>query len=171
METSTVVRAFHTFPVAVEIERKWVAERRPDVVPPDLHGTHLRQGYLAEEGDVTVRVRISDDLARLTVKAGAAAARTEVEVDIDRQDAEDLWPYTEGRRILKTRYRVPLADGLVAEVDVFEADLAGLCIVEVEFPSPEAARGFVAPEWFGRDVTEVKGWSNADLARHGRPDD
>src|SRR5215216_133537 len=84
METFTVVRTTHTCPMAVEIERKWVADRRPDAVTPDLCGTKLRQGYLAEDGDVTVRVRISDEWARLTIKAGSATARTEVEVDVDR---------------------------------------------------------------------------------------
>jgi CYTH domain-containing protein len=160
--------------MAVEIERKWVADRRPDAVTPDLRGIQLRQGYLAEDGDVTVRVRISDEGAKLTIKAGSATARTEVEVDVDRAEAEQLWPFTEGRRILKTRYRVPLdsshEDGLVAEVDLFEGDLDGLCLVEVEFSSEEVAAAFEAPEWFGRDVTSVKGWSNADLARDGRPD-
>lgn len=158
----------------MEIERKWLADRRPDVVTPGLRGAHFRQGYLAEDGAVTVRVRISDEWAKLTVKAGAATSRTEVEVDVDLAEAEQLWPFTEGRRVLKTRYRVPLdaslGDGLVAEVDLFEGDLDGLCIVEVEFPSEDDANAFEAPEWFGRDVTTVKGWSNADLARNGRPD-
>ena len=63
-----------------------------------------------------------------------------------------------------------LGHELVAEVDLFEGDLAGLCVVEVEFPSEDAASAFEAPDWFGRDVTAVKGWSNADLARNGRPD-
>jgi adenylate cyclase len=161
----------------LEIERKWVADRRPDVITPDLRGAPFRQGYLAVDRDGTVRIRISDGWAKLTVKAGAGAAtsRTEVEVDVDVADAEELWSFTEGRRIMKTRYRVPLApsvgEDLVAEVDVFDGDLAGLCLVEVEFPSEEAAGAFEAPDWFGRDVTAIKGWSNADLARHGRPAD
>jgi adenylate cyclase len=162
--------------MAIEIERKWVADRPPDVITTDLTGARFRQGYLAVDGDVTVRIRISDGWAKLTVKAGAGAStsRTEVEVDIDLAEAEELWSFTAGRRIIKTRYRVPLdpsvAVDLVAEVDVFDGDLAGLCIVEVEFPSEEAAGLFEAPDWFGRDVTAVKGWSNADLARHGRPE-
>jgi adenylate cyclase len=176
METFTVVRQAHTCPVAVEIERKWVADRRPDVITHELGGARLRQGYLAEDGEVTVRIRIGVDWAKLTVKAGASASasRTEVEVDVDPAEADELWPFTEGRRILKTRYRVPLdaslGHQLVAEVDLFEGDLAGLCVVEVEFPSEDAASAFEAPDWFGRDVTAVKGWSNADLARNGRPD-
>ena len=63
-----------------------------------------------------------------------------------------------------------LGHDLVAEVDLFEGDLAGLCLVEVEFASEDDANAFEAPDWFGRDVTAIKGWSNADLARNGRPD-
>ena len=130
----------------------------------------MRQGYLAEDGDVAVRVRISDESSRLTLKAGGGEVRTEVEFDVERSDAEQLWLHTEGRRLVKTRYRVPLPDSsLVAEVDLFEGELAGLCIVEVEFDSVEASGTFTPPPWFGREVTGVAGWSNAELARRGRP--
>ena len=159
--------------MATEIERKFVVDSRPDVLVPGLRGTHIRQGYLAEEGEVTVRVRITDEWSVLTVKAGKAEARTEVEVEVDRSEAEQLWPYSEGRRILKTRYRVPLGEeqggGLVAEVDLFEGDLAGLCVVEVEFESSDAAEAFAPPAWFGREVTGLSGWSNSALASSGRP--
>ena len=65
---------------------------------------------------------------------------------------------------------MPLPDSsLVAEVDLFEGELAGLCIVEVEFDSVEASGAFAPPPWFGREVTGVAGWSNAELARRGRP--
>jgi CYTH domain-containing protein len=156
----------------MEIERKWVAPEVPAGVGRDLSGTAMRQGYLAIDGDVTVRLRLTEDGARLTVKAGRSAARTEVEVDLPTADADELWPYTEGRRLVKTRYRLALPhDGLVAEVDVFDGALAGLCLVEVEFGSEAAARAFEPPSWFGREVTAVPGWSNAELARAGRPPD
>ena len=130
----------------------------------------MRQGYLAEDGDVTLRVRISDAGSWLTVKAGSGLARTEVEVTIDDEAAEELWPHTNGRQLEKTRYRVELPEsGLVAEVDLFEGELDGLCLVEVEFDSVDAANGFDPPQWFGREVTGQPGWSNADLARSGRP--
>src|SRR5262245_15925066 len=170
MEQLTVTRARHTFSMATKIERKWVAERRPKVLEGGLDGTYLRQGYLAEDGVVTVRVRIADDSSKLTVKAGGGQARTEVEVDIDRRDAEELWSLTEGRRLTKTRYRVALDDELTAEVDVFDGQLAGLVIVEVEFESQDAAEAFDPPDWFGREVTGVEGWSNSELARAGRPE-
>lgn len=157
--------------MSVEIERAFVADA---LVDPDLlgPGRRLRQGYVAGEGDVEVRVRIADSSADLTVKAGTGLSRTEVVLPLDAADAETLWPTTEGRRVDKTRHRVPLAGdaGLVAEVDVFTGALAGLVRIEVEFASEPAAHAFTPPAWFGREVTGEVAWSNAHLARHGRPD-
>ncbi len=48
--------------------------------------------------------------------------------------------------------------------------LAGLSVVEVEFGSEREAASFAPPAWFGRELTGETGWSNAALARHGRPD-
>jgi adenylate cyclase len=154
--------------VGVEIERKYLV---PDPPPEDVlgDGVPYRQGYLAGEGEVDTRVRIGPDAAWLTVKAGRGVARTEVDTPIDVADAESLWPHTVGRRLEKVRYRVPV-DGGVAEVDRYGGDLEGLWTVEVEFESDADADAFAPPPWFGADVTDVGGWSNGALARHGRPD-
>jgi CYTH domain-containing protein len=155
--------------VATEIERKFLVLEPPD---DDGRGTgvHYRQGYLAGEGDVETRVRIADDAAWITVKAGRGMARTEVEVAIERDEAEALWPHTVGRRLEKDRFRVPVAGG-VAEVDRYADALDGLWTVEVEFATAAAAAAFVPPAWFGPEVSQVDGWSNGSLARHGRPQD
>ena len=148
--------------MAVEIERKFTVASLSG-----LHlgaGTAIRQGYLAEEGDVEVRVRITPERAALTVKAGVGLRRTEVERELDIDEAEALWPHTEGRRLEKVRYRVALAE-VVAEVDVYGGALDGLVVVEVEFGSEDAAAAFVPPPWFGEEVTALGGWKNADLAR------
>lgn len=155
--------------MTIEIERKFVPAEPPD---PALLGVGepLRQGYVAEEGDVSVRVRIAPTGAMLTVKAGRGVARTEVELPISAHQAEALWPHTAGRRIDKTRFRVPVAGGaLVAEVDTYAGALEGLCTVEVEFDSLDASGSFSPPAWFGREVTGEASWTNAALARHGRP--
>ena len=152
----------------VEIERKFLAASVPgeqDLAP----GRRLRQGYLAEDGAVEVRLRRTGDAAALSVKAGAGLRRTEVEAPISAEDAEALWAHTEGRRLEKVRYEVVLDGGLVAEVDRYEGDLDGLVTVEVEFASEADAARFEPPAWFGRELTGAPGWSNAALARHGRP--
>ncbi len=154
--------------MAAEIERKWVAEKVP---PADAlgEGTPLRQGYVAIDGVVVVRVRIAPTVAWLTIKADTTAlSRIEVEMTLPLEEAEQLWPLTVGRRIDKTRHRIPLGT-LTAEVDVFGDALSGLCVVEVEFPSEADAEAFVAPAWFGREVTGDPRWTNALLARFGLP--
>jgi CYTH domain-containing protein len=160
----------HTGLVAVEIERKFVLSEIPDEAVLGV-GEPMRQGYLAEEGDVAVRVRISERAATVTVKAGGGLARSEVEMPISGEDAEELWAHTERRRMEKTRHRVDVGGGSdrVADVDVYAGGLSGLCTAEVEFDSQDDAAAFVPPRWFGREVTGEPGWSNAALARHGRP--
>lgn len=156
--------------MATEIERKYLVTDLADevVLGP---GSELRQGYLAEEGLVEVRIRIAGPDATLTVKAGKGRSRTEVERSLTTDEAEALWAFTEGRRVEKVRHRVDLPDGLVAEVDLYAGALDGLRTVEVELPSPEAADGFAPPAWFGRELTDEPGWGNAALARHGLPTD
>ncbi len=153
--------------MTTEIERKFLVTEIPgaDVLGP---GTRLRQGYLAEDGAVQVRVRISEGSAVLTVKAGAGLVRTEVEVGIGTDEAEALWPHTGGRRIEKVRHRVD-AGSRVADVDLYEGVLEGLCTAEVEFAAESEAAAFDPPAWFGRDLTGEDGWDNASLARRGRP--
>ncbi|HET7489891.1 MAG TPA: CYTH domain-containing protein [Acidimicrobiales bacterium] len=153
--------------MGTETERKFVVAQLPAGGVLGA-GTRLRQGYLAASDGVEVRVRVGGGEAWLTVKVGTGLSRHEVEVPITLVDAEALWPATEGRRVEKVRHRVPVG-GHVAEVDVYEGDLAGLRTVEVEFSSEDAARAFTPPAWFGDEVTGTPGWDNASLARHGRP--
>jgi CYTH domain-containing protein len=155
------------WPMTTEIERKWVVNDAPsegDLGP----GTSVRQGYLARDGDVEARIRFAGDEPTLTIKAGKGLERTEVEVSLPTADAEALWSHTDGRRIEKVRYRVPVG-GFVAEVDLYAGALAGLCTVEVEFPSRAEAEAFEPPDWFGREVTGDGAWSNASLAERGAP--
>ena len=160
----------HTLLVTTEIERKFVLSEVPGA---DVLGTgkELRQGYIAEEDDVVVRVRITDEDATLTIKAGGGLTRTEVEVSISKEEAEALWPHTDGRRIQKTRHRVagPELGDHVADIDVYAGALAGLYTAEVEFESEHAAAAFVPPDWFGREVTGEAEWTNSALARDGLP--
>ncbi len=153
-----------------EIERRFVLQTEPAAGLLDA-GTRLAQGYLCSGDGLSVRIRIVDTDAELTVKGGGGLARTEVNLPLGPDDAQALWPFTADQRIDKVRYRVPLGpDGLVAEVDRYAGDLEGLLTAEVEFEDEQQAADFVPPAWFGLEVTGDRTWSNAALARHGRPD-
>lgn len=153
--------------MTTEIERKFLVGEPPPAADRGA-GEHYRQGYVAEDGDVAVRVRITPSSAVLTVKAGRGVTRTEVEKPLTAEEAEALWQHTDGRRLTKVRHKIAVAGG-VAELDVYEGALAGLLTVEVEFETEDAARSFEPPAWFGREVTDDARWTNASLARHGLP--
>lgn len=148
-----------------EVERKFRVVRVPEGVDA---GVPLRQAYVAVDGDVEVRIRDAGGDCSLTVKGGHGLVRTEVEMTIDTAAFASLWPLAGARHLEKRRVRVPLGD-VVAELDRYEGRLAGLAVVEVEFPDRAAADAFVPPSWFGDELTGQRGWSNAALARDGAP--
>ena len=76
-----------------------------------------------------------------------------------------MLPKVDGTLIDKVRYLIPLEDGHVAELDIFQGTLAPLRLIEVEFESIEEAESFVAPEWFGDDVTNSTEYHNSNLSQ------
>ncbi len=156
--------------MTTEIERKFVLSEVPgaDVLGD---GEELRQGYVAEEDDVVVRVRITDEDATLTIKAGGGLSRTEVELSISKEEAEALWPHTDGRRIHKTRHRVagPELGDHVADIDVYAGALAGLYTAEVEFDSEQRREHSRHRSGSAVRSPASAEWTNAALARHGLP--
>lgn len=150
-----------------EVERKFRVAQVPDGAPA---GASLRQAYVAIDGDVEVRIRDEAGSYTLTIKGGSGLERAEVEVPIEAAQFDELWPLAGDRHLEKRRARIELGE-VVAELDRYEGRLAGLAVVEVEFPDREAAERFVPPAWFGDELTGLAGWSNAALARSGaRPD-
>jgi CYTH domain-containing protein len=154
---------------AIEIERKFLVTRLPD----DLDGhpaRPIRQGYLAIEGGGNeVRVRQIGDATVLTVKRGGGRTRIEEEIPIEPAAFERLWPLTEGRRVEKVRHLLPAGDAIVLELDVYEGDLEGLLVAEVEFASEADADAWVAPPWLGAEVTQDERYKNHRLATDGVP--
>jgi CYTH domain-containing protein len=115
--------------MSVEIERKFVVCRLDIPLPPQ--NEHIRQGYLAFEPEV--RVRISGGQAVLTVKGSGDVVRSEVEVEITPTDAERLLKVASGI-LEKRRYR--LGRWLL---DIFEGPLTGLRLLEIELSHPDEA--------------------------------
>lgn len=149
-----------------EIERKFLAGELPDEMRAQS-ATRIRQGYLSTE-PAEVRVRSSDDQAHeLTVKSVGGLQRIEITVPLSPEQFAELWALAD-TRIEKDRYASGL-DAWTAEVDVYEGKLAGLVVVEVEFPTEADARSFAPPSWFGAEVTEDPRYRNAALARAQAP--
>ena len=146
-----------------EIERKFLVRQ----LPGDLtshHSTEISQGYLVSMDDgLQVRLRKSGDCYSLTFKRGTGNVREEREVELTEEQFETLWPATAGKRLVKTRYEIPLGERIV-EIDVYHERHEGLIVAEVEFDEEEAAKNFQPPDWLGDDVTGDPRYSNQLLA-------
>lgn len=150
----------------MEIERKFLTKHIPfDITAyPCLQ---ISQAYISFSP--TIRIRQSNEDYILTVKGKGHLAREEFELPLSKADYDRLLQKTEGTPVIKKRYLVPLAEGLTAEVDIYEGELEGLMTTEVEFPSLEAAESFSAPQWFGKDVSQEKAYKNTSLSLYGKP--
>jgi adenylate cyclase len=152
----------------MERERKFLVKRLPKGLSRYPHA-RIRQGYIAvmsegRHGGASVRIRVEDGRFILNAKVGGHTSRQEVELPLSTAHGRAFWRLTAGRRLEKTRYRIPLGR-LTIEVDVFHGKLRGLVVAEVEFPSMKQLGAFAPPDWFGRDVTRRPEYGNAALAQ------
>lgn len=149
----------------VEIERKFLV----DELPSNLgEGASIRQGYVALDDATEVRIRAEGERRTLTIKGGQGITRAEIELDITDIQFDELWGLVGTRSLTKTRHEVPV-DGGLAQLDAYDGALAGLVVVEVEFPSMHDAEAFAPPKWFGAELTGDVRYSNARLAIGGPP--
>lgn len=148
----------------MEIERKYLVTS-DSYKQMAVARYHICQGYISREKTGTVRIRITDDKAYLTIKGKPAAghfARYEWEKEIDVQEAKELMQLCQGTIIDKTRWIVPAKeDGLKWEVDEFHGKHAGLTLAEIELTSEE--QEVEKPDFVGEDVTSDPRYYNANM--------
>ena len=159
----------------MEIERKYLVRELPSDLDSYPH-VEIEQGYLCTSP--TVRVRRMGDVHILTIKerlvdghhsvaSGEPIVNREEEFVLPADRYEALKAKCDGRMVQKTRYRIPLKDGLIAELDLFHGYHEGLQLVEVEFPNTEVADSFVPPAWFGKEVSDDRRYRNSYMAFNG----
>ena len=152
----------------IEIERKYLVDLAK--LPFSLDSLNVRiieQGYLCTAP--VVRIRRDNDKYELTYKSGGMMKRREENLPLNKEAYEHLKEKVDGRLICKKRYMIPLKSPinpeLMIELDVFEGELAPLVLAEVEFQDEETANTFIAPEWFGEDVTFCGKYHNSYLSK------
>ena len=148
----------------VEIERKFLVTSEEYKSQAVKH-YEIVQGYLCREQGKTIRVRIRDNKAFLTIKSSRlyeGIARFEWEKEIDVADAKQLLQLALPGLIEKTRWIVPaVGSQLVWEVDEFHGRHAGLVIAEIELEDENQA--FDKPAFVGKEVTGDPRYYNANL--------
>ncbi|MDE7370103.1 MAG: CYTH domain-containing protein [Muribaculaceae bacterium] len=145
-----------------EIERKFLVKDQ-SFMSMAVSVDRIEQGYISLRPGGTVRVRIKNDRAFITVKGlNNGAVRDEWEYEIPYSDAlEMINRVTEGTVIKKCRYNVDY-EGHKWEIDVFEGVYQGLILAEVELESADAP--IEIPPFIGDEVTGNPQYYNSVLS-------
>jgi len=155
--------------MAKEIERKYlVTDNSYKTMATSRY--RIIQGYISRRKEGTVRIRVRDDRAFITVKGiNDGISRDEWEYEIPLADAREmLATVCDGKIIDKTRYNVPFG-GLNWEIDEFHgiadpmspSPAGDLTIAEVELPSVGSMP--VLPPFIGQEVSGNPAYYNSAL--------
>ena len=147
-----------------EIERKFLLhlEEWKKLIKPA--GKHLRQGYISNNPEKTIRIRIAENQAWLTIKGiTIGASRLEYEYEIPLGEGLELLDNFAEAELEKIRYEIHHQDKLW-EVDVFLGDNNGLIVAEIELDSEDEK--FELPEWVAEEVTQEKKYYDSNLTKH-----
>ena len=147
-----------------EIERKFLVTG--EYKSKACHRSRIVQGYICRERGRTVRIRIRNDKAYITIKGASDAAgvsRYEWEKEIPLDEAQELMKLCQPGVIDKTRYLVPCGRH-VFEVDEFHDENEGLTLAEVELASVDEP--FEKPDFIGQEVTGDLRYYNSQLTKH-----
>ena len=148
--------------MATEIERKFLVSG--NAFRSMAYKTRsITQAYLSTSADATVRLRIIDDKAYLTVKSRTTGcSRGEWEYEIPTTDAIEMISECHISDIIKkTRYYINF-ENHIWEIDEFAGRLSGLVLAEIELSSPEES--FSMPQFIDQEVTSDPRFYNSNLS-------
>ena len=149
----------------MEIERKFLVKNN-SFVEEAFRKRRIVQGYICSEPERSVRVRICDNEAFLTIKSasiGRGWSRYEFEQPVPMNDANELIKLCGPGLIDKTRYEVK--SGVHTwEIDVFHGENEGLVVAEIELASEDES--FETPDWIEREVSGKSEYYNMMLVKN-----
>lgn len=149
--------------MALEIERKFLVDKSIWANTEKPRGNFIRQGYISADPNKTIRVRLTDEKAFLTIKGkSVGATRAEFEYEIPQNDAKELLDNFSESELSKTRYKIDFG-GKTWEVDVFEGNNEGLIVAEIELDSENEE--FLKPDWIDVEVTDDVRYFNSNLTK------
>lgn len=147
--------------MALEIERKYLTCSE-EYRAMAFGSRHIVQGYLSRRPEGTVRVRVSDASAWITIKGKTEGdTRMEFEYEVPLADAVRMLRLCDGRIIDKTRYLVDF-EGYTWEVDEFHGAHDGLVVAEVELG--HSGETPPLPPFIGVEVTGNPAYYNSNLS-------
>lgn len=125
-----------------------------------MRPTEIRQGYLNDDPDRTVRIRLQKgDKSYITIKGRPEGIRrSEYEYEIPEDDALEMYEMCKDK-VEKIRYNHG-----PWEIDVFERANEGLIVAEIELFDEDEK--FNKPWWLGEEVSDKPKYFNSLLSVH-----
>lgn len=149
----------------IEIERKFLVKSE-EYKKEAFKKIKIKQGFLSTDPERTVRLRIADETAFLTIKGKSTEdglSRFEWEKEIDKKEAIELFKLCKPGVIDKTRYLIKAGD-FTFEVDEFYGKNQGLVVAEIELNNEKDT--FQKPIWLGKEITGELKYYNSQLSKH-----
>lgn len=155
--------------MAIEIERKFLVTNND--WREGATGQKYMQGYINNEPGRTVRIRVTEQTAFITIKGKSfdsaeknGLGRLEFEYQIPKNDAlEMLEKLCRQPIISKYRYCVKY-HGFVWEIDEFSGENEGLLFAEIELEYED--QKFDLPPWIGKEVSHDTRYFNSRLCQY-----
>jgi CYTH domain-containing protein len=148
--------------MVTEIERKFLVNKEKWNALAKPQSKTIRQGYLTTDPDKTIRVRIKDAKAYLTIKGKTEGfSRTEIECSIPVKEATEMLAHFAVSEIDKERFEI-LYQQHLWEVDVFHGKNESLIVAEIELKNETDE--FEKPDWLGEEVTDDERYYNSYLS-------
>ena len=153
----------------LEIEKKYMVKQLPENLNNYEHMT-IEQSYL-NKGGAPIRLRkfIMNGQIKCIFSKKARVEEGSFEciennIELPENIYDELLKAKEGRTIIKTRYKIPLQDGLYVDLDLFHDFFEGVCIAEIEYKSVEQAKSYSVPKWLGNELTSSEKLANGYMA-------
>lgn len=142
----------------IELEKTYLARELPKNLT-DFEHKEIMDIYIPKnQNHPTLRIRKNGASFEITKKApvtGTDSSKQKEDTIILTEEEFLALQKTEGKKMRKFRYRYPYEKS-VAEFDVFQDDLAGLVLVDVEFETEAEKDAFEMPNFCLADVTQDK---------------
>ncbi len=145
----------------MEIERKFLVDSDTWENYPKPHPELIMQGYLVNSPEITVRLRTKGDSGYLTIKgATKGISREEFEYKIPANDVGEMIKLFQSQVLTKRRYSM-VYENKTWEIDVFEENLRGLILAEIELTSEDEK--FTLPPFIKEEVSLNPQYYNSNL--------
>lgn len=147
----------------MEIERKFLVNRTlwKELRNP-LQASYIQQAYLSADPKRTVRIRVMENNAFITIKGETTGiSREEFEYAIPIKDGLEIIKLAGTPLIIKRRYNITY-QGYTWEIDEFLGENEGLILAEIELAAVTEDPEW--PEWIDKEVSADPRYFNLQLA-------